>query len=261
MSDRSQLASAVYTGSVRHRRFRPVRHAFTYGLFMMYLDLDELPGLFDRRWLWSVRHPAPARFRRRDHLGDPERDLASEVRRLVGAAVGRAPVGPIRLLTHLRYFGYGFNPVSLYYLFDGADERVEAIVAEVNNTPWGERHCYVLPGEVSPSRVGRYRFDKEFHVSPFMPMDLEYDWRVSMPGERLAVHIENRRGEEPLFDATLLLERREIGTASLASCLLRFPFMTARVVSAIHWQAARLWWKKAPFHPHPGRLGARSEAP
>ncbi len=177
------MHSAIYRGWVRHRRHAPRRHVFRYRLFLLYLDLAELDTVFRGRWLWSTRRLALARFHRADHLGDTATPLDAAVRDLVEAQTGRRPAGPIRLLTHLRYFGYCFNPVSFYYCFDASGARVETIVAEVNNTPWGERHCYVLD-ETHDAGCGdrrRYRFDKAFHVSPFMPMDLTYDWRFGSP--------------------------------------------------------------------------------
>jgi len=233
----------------------PVVHEFHYRMFMMYLDLAELPQLFDRHWLWSARRPALARFRREDHLGDPEMSLDESVRRLVAEQSGRRPSGPIRLLTHLSYFGYVFNPVSFYYCFDADDTRVETIVAEVTNTPWGERHCYVLPQDRNAGRGGQSRYfpDKAMHVSPFMEMDVAYDWRFSSPGQQLTVHMENAREGRKLFDATLVLEREEIASGSLARALAGYPLMTLKVIAAIHWQALKLWIKGAPVHDHPDK--------
>jgi DUF1365 family protein len=220
---------------------------------MMYLDLDELPTLFEGHWLWSTNRPAPARFRRDDYLGSPDIPLDEAVRHLVEERTGEKPRGPIRLLTHLRYFGYCFNPVSFYYCFDPEDEHVETMVAEINNTPWGERHAYVLTESMNEAslRKKRYRFDKVFHVSPFMDMDMQYDWRFVQPGHELVVHMENVLKGSPFFDATLTLERREITSASLAKVLAFYPFMTLKVIAAIHWQALRLWWKKCPYYVHP----------
>lgn len=242
---------------MRHRRFAPVANAFSYSVFMMYLDLAELGAVFRGRWLWSARRPAPAWLKREDHLGDPSAPLDEAVRDLVAGRTGRRPAGPIRLLTHLRYFGYCFNPVSFFYCFDAAGRRVETIVAEVRNTPWLERHCYVLDrgaNEGTPERQ-RYRFRKGFHVSPFMGMDVDYDWRFTEPGERLLVHMDNRRMGERFFDATMALKRRPIDGPALAGVLLRHPLMTWKVTAAIYWQALRLWWKRCPFHPHPAKAG------
>ncbi len=219
----------------------------------MYLDLDELPGLFRRRWLWSARRPAVARFQRRHHLGDADRPLSDCVRELVESATGTRPRGPIRLLTNLSYFGYCFNPVSFYYCFAPDGETVEYIVAEVNNTPWGEQDTYVMPcNEGNPGKTAwRFRPSKKMHVSPFMPMDIEYAWALSAPGDRLSVFMANSKDGERFFDSTLLLRRKEINGLSLASVLLRFPLMTSKVIFTIHWEAFRLWMKRCPVYDHP----------
>jgi DUF1365 family protein len=218
---------------------------------MLYLDLDELDEVFRGRWLWSARRPALAWFRRADHLGDPDVPLDVAVRDLVETRTGRRPEGPIRLLTHPRYFGYVMNPVSFYYCFDADGERVETIVAEVHNTPWGEMHAYVLEAAAGEGRRKRFRFDKTFHVSPFMGMDQQYDWRFVDPGSRLPVHMENWEGGRLLLDATVAMKRRPITGGGLARMLLRYPFMTGKVIAAIYFQAFRLWLKRCPFHPHP----------
>jgi len=258
------MNSAIFEGWVRHRRRQPREHAFRYRLFMLYLDLTELETVFRGRWFWSARRWAPARFRREDHLGDPRQPLDEAVRQLVHEESGSRPEGPVCLLTHLSYFGYCFNPVSFYYCFDRGGEALEAIVAEVNNTPWGERHCYVLRGARAqgPAHTVRYRLRKRMHVSPFMPMDAGYDWRFSEPGQRLAVHMENHVDGEKCFDATLKLERKEISGRALARVLLVYPLMTLRVFAAIHWQALRLWLKRVPVFDHPDKAGkaARNEA-
>ena len=248
------MKSGLYIGTIQHRRFGPRGNAFRYRIFMTYLDLAELPTVFDRFWLWSARRPAPAWFRRRDYYGDPSQPLADAVRDLVARDTGRRPLGPIRLLTHLRFFGACFNPVSFYYVFDAADEKLETIVAEITNTPWNERHAYVLPLDTA-SRMGkhvwRFEFDKRFHVSPFMPMDMRYDWRFGVPNTTLDVHMENWRDGRSAFDATLHLKRQAITSGSLARALVSIPWVTVKVGSLIYWQAFKLWLKRAPFYAHP----------
>lgn len=247
------MHSALYTGRLSHRRFLPVPHAFRYRVTLAWLDLAELETVFRRRWFWSARRPALAWFRRADYLGDPAVPLDAAVRERVERETGVRPVGPVRLLTQLRTFGHCFNPVSFYYCYDASDRRVEAIVAEITNTPWNERHAYVLrPKEhLEPDSPLRFRLSKSFHVSPFMPMDIDYGWHFKPPGETLAVHMENRREGRRLFDATLVLKREEITGASLASALARQPFASLVVLGRIHWQALRLLMKGAPFHSHP----------
>jgi DUF1365 family protein len=251
------VKSCLYTGTIRHRRFSPRRNEFRYRIFLPLLDLAELPQLFDRFWLWSARRPAPAWFRRADYHGDPGVPLDTAVRDLVERETGQRPTGPIRLLTHLRYFGWVMNPVSFYYVFDAADTRVESVVAEITNTPWEERHAYVLR-TADAERVGaqglRWQFDKVFHVSPFMPMDMRYDWRFTEPGETLNVHMENWRDGAAEFDATLVLKREPITHASLARALAGFPLVTLKVSGMIYWQALRLWLKRTPFFTHPDKV-------
>jgi DUF1365 family protein len=250
-------ASAVYEGWIRHRRFEPVEHEFRYPLFLMYLDLAELPEVLDPYPLFSARRPALARFRREDFMGDPARPLAECAREAVEGATGANPSGPVRLLAGLRYFGHCFNPVSLYYCFDSPAERVEAVVADVQNIPWGERHPYVLARDERRGSVLSDELEKTFHVSPLMGMDQTYAFRASEPGDRLAVHIESRpnTGEGKSFDATLSLRRRELSPRTLAGLLARYPAMSLQVVAKIYVQALRLKLKGARYYPHPEGVG------
>ncbi|MCH9672024.1 MAG: DUF1365 domain-containing protein [Gammaproteobacteria bacterium] len=248
------MDSRVYEGRMMHRRLTPAEHVFSYPLFQMYLDLDELDEVFRGRWLWSTHRCALAWFRRQDHVGAADTPLRETICRLVSNACQRQVDGPIRLLTHLRYFGYCMNPVSFYYCFDRNGVDLEAVVAEVHNTPWNERHCYVLNcANAAQAADGsfEFRFDKAFHVSPFMAMDQQYAWTFSPPGPSLGVKMSSFADGERVFDATLRLKSSTITGFSLARSLARFPVMTGTVVARIYWQALKLKLKGVPFHAHP----------
>lgn len=234
-----------------HRRRAPVAHVFRRRLFMVYLDLGELPELLDGLPLWSARGPAPARFRRADYLGDAAVPLDVAVRDLVGERLGARPAGPVRMLAHLRYLGHCFNPVVFYWCFAPGGERVEAVVAEVTSTPWGDRHAYVAPADGKAEGMVESRHAKAMHVSPFMGMEQTYRWRASVPGERIAVAIESEERGAPLFDAHLALTRRPLTPRSSTTVLLRHPAMTLQVLAGIYRQALALRLKGARWHPRP----------
>lgn len=248
------MESALYEGRVHHARRLAPRHGFSRRLCMLYLDLAELDRVFAGRWLWGADRRRFAGFRRSDHLGDPSISLDAAVRALVLERTGHALAGPIRLLTQPRTAGHVFNPVSFHYGFSATGE-LDAVVADVRNTPWNERHAYVLRAD--GGRVDA-RAPKTFHVSPFLPMGHEYRFTFAAPGATLEARIENFADGERVFDARLVLERREIDGASLARALLRFPATSLQTLAAIYWQAFRLHRLGARFHPHPGR-GPRTE--
>jgi DUF1365 family protein len=243
------VKSAIYQGRVRHRRLSPRKHSFEYPLFMLYLDLAALPELFDGNPAWSARGAALAQFRRSDFLGDPQKPLAEEVRRRIFEETQDHHRGPIFLLANLRYFGFITNPIACYYCFAEDGVTLKYIVAEVNNTPWNERHGYVIPAG-DGERV-HHSFDKRLHVSPFHPMDMQYHWRSNTPGKKLNLHLSNSQAGTTVFSATLCLNHQPLNHANLTAVLWRYPFMTARVCLAIYWQALRLWLKGTPVHNHP----------
>ena len=249
------MNSCIYEGQVRHSRKTPAENQFNYRLFMMYLDLEELPTIFAQNWFWSTTRPALARFRRSDHFGSGRLNLGDAIRSLVYKETGSRPGGPIRLLTNLSYFGYCFNPVSFYYCFSKDEQELEYIVAEVNNTPWGERETYVMDCRIAVITDFSYHFTpiKKMHVSPFMPMELEYNWMLSKPSDCLSVYMANSKDGKCFFNASMLLKRKNLNSFSLARVLLKFPFMTLKIVLAIHWQALRLWIKRCPVYVHPNK--------
>jgi len=251
------LASAIYQGTIRHRRSFPVPHDFEYPIFLSYIDLDELQLAFSKHWLYSATGKNIVEFRRSDFFGDAKLDLKQAVLDKVERDTGARPQGPVRLLTHLRQFGLSFNPVSFYYCFDADGVTLNSILAEITNTPWGERFAYALPvtGADKHGTSLHWLFQKQFHVSPFLPMQMGYDWRFQVPSEHLRVHMDCYRQDEPgvpkQFDATLVLRRLPWNHVNLSKSLLRFPFITLSVMWKIYWQALRLKWKRNPVYDHP----------
>ncbi|MDR5907207.1 DUF1365 domain-containing protein [Franzmannia qiaohouensis] len=247
----SQPHSRIYRGELRHRRFTPRAHAFSYQVWMAWLDLDELPALFDGVPGFSARRPALARFRRKDYLTPHDRPLATVVREELERQLGAAPGGRICVLTQLRTLGMGFNPISVYYAYD-RDGALRAVLGEVSNTPWGERVRYACA--VDPQRHSHAaEFAKAMHVSPFNPMDMTYRWRFNAPGEQLLLHMENWKDERCHFDATLTLEARPATRGVLLASLARQPWMSLKTLAGIHFEALRLWAKGVPVHDHPHR--------
>ena len=246
----SALHSSIYTGWVRHRRAAP-KHAFRYPVFMAYLDLSELEEVFAKSPFWSLERLNFATFRRADYLGEGP-DLREDVRDKIREKGIDVPNGAIRILTHLRYFGHCFNPVSFYFCFNEAEE-LEVIVSEITNTPWDERFCYVHDVRESKrkGKLLQFSFSKQFHVSPFLDMDYQYDWKFSCPDKNILIHMKNYKNSEVEFDATLSMQRRHMTSREMRTILFEYPVMTLKVVWGIYWQAFVLWMKKAKFFDHP----------
>jgi DUF1365 family protein len=255
-SSSTGLSSAVYEGTVHHRRFGPdVTHEFSYPVAMPLLYLDEVAPVAAMHPLLSARRPAPVWFRRDDFIGEPAIPLRTAVLDRVEEQRGERPAGRVAMLANLRTWGFLFNPISLYYCTGADGEAVEAVVAEVENTPWHERCSYVI------GAPGRHRFGKAMHVSPFLPMEVDYEIRYSAPGEVLIVRIDVLCGDERLLSATLLLRRRGLDRRALGRLLWARPAPTHAISAAIYTEAARLRLRRAKFHAHPARrdTAAREE--
>jgi len=248
------MESAIYFGKVNHRRFRPVLHSFSYGVFMAFLDIDRIPQLTAVSRFLSYNRFNWATYDERDHFGDPQLSLRQRLEQNAAAHGVSLPDGQIFLLTHLRYFGYNFNPVSFFYCYD-PQERLQLVLAEVNST-FGESHNYWLSqdNELPSPNAKRYRAAKAMHVSPFMGMKLDYNFTLTPPDRKLVVHMNTIKEDKPFFDATLKLERKPWSARSLHRALTSHPWMTAKVICAIHWEALRLYLKKVPVFTHPRNL-------
>jgi hypothetical protein len=252
------MDSSIYVGTLRHRRFTPARHDFTYPLFMVFLEIDRLRELMRISPLASYNRCNLVSYDEREHFGDPKKPLRQRLAEDAASNGVALERGPIYLLTHLRFFNYSFNPVSFFYVSDGVG-GMRQVLAEVNNT-FGETHNYWLgPEQERRTHEGHsagankhYVFEKRFHVSPFLGMDQEYAWTFTPPEDRLQIHCINYQDGREVFDATLTLHRREWNRRELHRALRQFPWMTAKVVASIHWEAMKLKFKGVPVVPHPG---------
>jgi DUF1365 family protein len=252
MKMKSPIKSAIYSGKLRHRRFFPKAHEFTYDAYMFYLDLEELPELFSQNKFWSFNRFNLGWFNRKDYFGDAAIPLDQAVRDYVKQQLGDCPEGPIRLLTQLRIWGFCFNPLSLYFIFDKDADTPKYIVAEVNNTPWNQRHAYLLACD-EKGKINT-EFSKQFHVSPFNPIDMQYHWISTSPDEQLVVHMENlQQSAECLtrhMDATLTLKREQWSAKRLNTIVWTMPWLAIKIPIAIYWQALRLLIKGVPVYSH-----------
>lgn len=268
------MHSCLYAGSVAHVRREPVMHRFRYGVAYAYIDLDEAAEALRASWLTRGRRCAPLAFRCGDHpmsggVDSTPAQLAESVRDEVALAGAMRPAGPVRLLTQFRHLGVYFSPLNLFFCYAPDGRRVDAVVAEVSNTPWNERRRYVLNARravnaeggappcssvngssVNDSDAMRFRHRKDFHVSPFMGMAADYTWRMTAPGDRLNVSIRCREAGRKPFDAVMTLGRRPWNAWGIASVALRFPLANMQILAAIYWQAFRLWTKRCPYVPH-----------
>lgn len=253
MADDQGLNSAIYVGHVEHDRYTPRRNRFRYKIHHLYLDLDELPELFKFHPLWSLEKSNVVSFRRSDYIGDSALSMKQVVLDRVQEELGFRPTGPVRLLTHPRYFGYVFNPVSFYFCFDEPGENLQAVVSEITNTPWQERHSYVTDqrSESSADQLTHNRFEKCFHVSPFFKLNHTYDWGFAEPGDSLSVWMQNFSEGRKVFEARLTGQKLEWNRKNMTSVMWRNPCVTLAGWLAIHWQAAKLRLKGIPYIPHP----------
>lgn len=240
--------SAIYRGVVMHRRLRPRAHKLRYSIFNILFDLDELAALDSRLILFSRNRFNFFSFYDRDH-GDGERPLREHVEGVLEAHGLGIHGGPIRLLCLPRILGFVFNPLSIYFCFRRSGE-LTAILYEVNNT-FGERHWYVAGVTGTGGTTVAQASAKRFHVSPFLPLDLQYRFRIAAPAETVgvSVHVHDRAGL--LVAASLSAHRMELTNGALSKTLVAYPLLTLKVVAGIHWEALKLWLKGTKVHAKP----------
>jgi uncharacterized protein len=242
---------SLFTGTIEHRRFSPKKNSFTYGVCYYFLDLKEIRNVFKIPLLFTYNRPGLLSFWRKDYLGNKNRSLDSAVRDEILKQKHVRPKGPIWVLTNISYFGYCFNPVTFYYCYGENGETLDFIVSEITNTPWGEKRRQVF--SFSEQETTTFKFSKDFHVSPFMPMNIDYTWVFRKPDKKIYVFMQNRSAgtNEVLFDSTLHLERIPLNLKNVIWSFLSFPFVTFKTMLAIHFQALKLYLKRVPFYPHP----------
>jgi len=241
------MKACLYKGWVNHTRLTPFKHNFTYPLFMVMLDLEEIPNCFSGLPGWSTKPFRPVQFRREDYYGQTNVSLYDSIKQLVKVRTNKNINGPIKLLTHLRYFGHCFNPISVYYCYNENEKDIEAVVAEVSNTPWNEKFCYVLPIENIKEDL---EIQKEFHVSPFLPLDLTYRFQIAEPNDELALNIYVENNKQTVLIAKMNMTQKKLTRTSSLKTLVRFPLMTLQIITKIYWQALKLKLKGATIYNH-----------
>ena len=260
----NQLHSQWLEGTIRHRRKAPVRHEFSYSTGMLALDLREWPSITHISRLFSLERFNWLSLYRRDYFRPETDNLLQAVSDQVQQATGWRPDGAVQLITHPRYFGYVFNPVSFYFCYHAGDRPdhgavPRVIMAQITNTPWKDRHVYCLETTgAEPTSAGwrteRFDFSKRFHVSPFNPMDQHYQWTFSFRGPELRIHMGVKQDERKHFDATLVVRRTPLDRKELHRSLRQFPLEALKVVGGIYWHALKLKLKGVPFFTHPNKL-------
>ena len=244
------MRTAFYIGTLAHARMKPKHHRFSYSVFMPFVDVEHVEKITKDLPFWSVGRWGLARFVRTDFIGDEKVSIAAAVKQRIYEVTGHHFEGQVFLLANWRYFGIQNNPIACYFCKSHLTHELEYIVAEVTNTPWGERHSYVLPVDATTG-LHQIEFDKKLHVSPFHSMDQRYRWFSTTPDDALAIKLTNLEDGERVFHASLTLKRLPLNKASGLTLLARFPLETAKVAAAIYWQALVLFLRRVPLYSHP----------
>ena len=241
------MISGIFSGNVRHRRFAPKYHAFNYKMYMLALDLDELNLVNKASKLFSLKKFSAISFFENDYVKGEPGNLKQRIANKVTQLGGNWDGTKVTFMGQCRNFGFYFSPANFFFCYD-QDKQCRNMLVEVSNTPWLERHYYLV--DISQTETT----EKTFHVSPFMDLDMHYLWRVKAPSNKVFVHIENHK-DEKVFDATLALTKQDFTATNMFKTWLSLPAMTFKVVLGIYWQALKLFAKRIPFVAHPDTRG------
>lgn len=246
------MQNAIYSGFVIHNRLSPKRHIFKYNITMFFLDVDDVENAFAKIPVASVNKFNLISFKRKNYLpSDDAASIREQIIKIINANGYAEVPDKIYILTHVGYFGYCYNPVSFFYCYS-KEEQLIYFLAEVNNTPWNERHVYFKKLDSSEPEI-KFNLDKKFHVSPFLPMDMIYKWNIKPPKESASVSMKCFEHNDLLFTASFMLTKKKLSAMNCFKALLQNPLATHLLHYRIYWQALKLLIKRTPFFHHTQR--------